>query len=233
MIISKDNSKFKLWMKLKQKKYRDESNLYLVYGPKLVNLAIKHQVVDEIITTNETIQGTLIDPKLMKELSQTETTFDVMAVCRKMVFQTTSNRVLMLDDVQNPDNVGALIRSAVAFGFNHIILSLKSADLYNDKTIRASQGAFFDAYIERKDLVSSILEFKDKGYQVFGADAHESANRPNGDQPLVLVLGNEGNGLTHDVKKVLDGLVNIATKDVESLNVVVAGSILMYTWGNV
>ncbi|HEY8406015.1 MAG TPA: RNA methyltransferase, partial [Acholeplasma sp.] len=61
MIISKDNSKFKLWMKLKQKKYRDESNLYLVYGPKLVNLAIKHQVVDEIITTNETIQGTLID----------------------------------------------------------------------------------------------------------------------------------------------------------------------------
>src|SRR5690606_38626924 len=130
MIISKDNSKFKLWMKLKQKKYRDESNLYLVYGPKLVNLAIKHQVVDEIITTNETIQGTLIDPKLMKELSQTETTFDVMAVCRKMAFQTTSNRVLMLDDVQNPDNVGALIRSAVAFGFNHIILSLKSADLY-------------------------------------------------------------------------------------------------------
>jgi len=231
MIESKDNQKFKSWMKLKLKKYRDETNLFLVYGKTMVDLALKHDVVSEVITTNEQIPGTLISEKLMKELSQTETTFDQMAVCKKLNQTLQSNYILVLDDVKNPDNVGALIRSAVAFGFKHIVLSLKSADLYNEKTIRASQGAIFDCFVERRNIVDFILEHVDKGYQIFGADAHESMNQPELNQPLILVLGNEGNGLSDDVKSLVHGLVNIKTETVESLNVVVAGSILMYEWG--
>jgi TrmH family RNA methyltransferase len=167
----------------------------------------------------------------MKELSQTETTFDQMAVCKKLNQILQSDYILVLDDVQNPDNVGALIRSAVAFGFKHVVLSLKSADLYNEKTIRASQGAIFDCFVERRNIIDFLMEYSDKGYQLFGADAHQSANQPEANKPLVLVLGNEGNGLSQDVKELVDGLVQIKTETVESLNVVVAGSILMYEWG--
>jgi len=230
MIISKDNQKFKSWMKLKLKKYRDQTGLFLVYGKKMVELAIRNNVVDEVITTNENYEGTLISEALMKDLSQTETTHDIMAVCKKDSQVKTSKNVLVLDDVQNPDNVGALIRSALAFGFKHVVLSKNSADLYNDKTLRATVGAIFDVYTERLDLVPFLLKMKEKGYQLFGADAHVSANQPLSDIPLVLVLGNEGNGLSIEVKAVLDGFIRIETESVESLNVAVAGSILMYEW---
>ncbi len=231
MIESKDNQKFKSWMKLKLKKYRDEANLFLVYGKTMVDLAIKHNIVSEVITTNDQIEGTLISSKLMKELSQTETTFDQMAVCKKLNQKLESEYILVLDDVQNPDNIGALLRSASAFGFKHVVLSLKSADLYNEKTIRASQGAIFDCFVERRNIIDFILQKIDEGFQVFGADAHQSSNQPEGEKPFILVLGNEGNGLSTDVKSIVTGLVNIKTETVESLNVVVAGSILMYEWG--
>lgn len=217
-------------MKLKLKKYRDETGLFLVYGPKIVEEARKHNVIQEVITSNSDLEGTKISEKLMKELSQTETTFDVMAVCKKFENKKISNQVLVLDDIQNPDNAGALIRSAVAFGFKHVVFSFKSADLYNEKTIRASGGAIFDCFIERRNVSQFILEMQEKGYQAFGADAHASSNKPAKDQPFILVLGNEGKGLSPDVKATLDGLIQLKTESVESLNVVVAGSILMYDW---
>lgn len=230
VIESKDNQRFKSWMKLKLKKHRDETNLFLVYGKKLVELAQSYGVCVELITTNPDVNGTLISNKLMTELSQTETTFDIMAVCKKQVNPVKSDKILVLDDVQNPDNVGALLRSALAFGFKHVVLSLKSADLYNEKTIRASQGAIFEVYVERLNLVEFLLNKQNEGYQVFGADAHASANQPD-DKPFILILGNEGNGLSSEVKELLNGFINIKTEGVESLNVVVAGSILMYEWG--
>lgn len=231
MINSRDNQRFKSWMKLKLKKYRDETGLFLVYGKKMVDLALSHGIVDEVITIDEFIEGTLIDLKLMKELSQTETTHNVMAVCKKISKRIESKNVLVLDDLQNPDNVGALLRSALAFGFNHVVLSKNSADIYNDKTIRASSGAIFDLFIERLDLLPFLKEMKENSYQLFGADAHVSDNQPIGSKPFVLVLGNEGNGLSTSVKEVLDGFIRIETQTVESLNVAVAGSILMYAWG--
>lgn len=233
MIESKDNSRFRNWMKLKLKKYRDEQDLFLVYGPKLVNLAIDRGYAVEVLTSNPNVQGTLLSQKLMDELSLTETTFDLVAVCKKMSRKISTKNILVLEDIQNPDNVGALIRSAVAFGFNHVVLSLKSADLYNEKTIRASGGALFDCFVERLDIIDFIKEKKLENFQVFGADAHQTSKKPQNDQPLILVLGNEGRGLSDEVKNHVDGLIQIKTNDVESLNVVVAGSILMYEWKNV
>lgn len=117
MIESKDNQKFKSWMKLKLKKYRDETNLFLVYGKTMVDLALKHDVVSEVITTNEQIPGTLISEKLMKELSQTETTFDQMAVCKKLNQILQSDYILVLDDVQNPNATALLINAPTLSGF--------------------------------------------------------------------------------------------------------------------
>lgn len=230
MIESKDNKKFKSWMKLKTKKYRDQMDQYIVYGQTFVDLALKKGVVEEIVTTNPNIEGTLISEGLMKELKVTETSYDVFAVCKKISTPIISNQILVLDDVQNPDNVGAILRSALAFNFMHVVFSNHTADLYNDKTIRASGGALFDLYIERLDIHEFLTLKKQEGFQIFGADAHKSELEPDKANPFILVLGNEGQGLRSKTIELLDGRLNIETHHVESLNVTVAGSILMYEW---
>lgn len=230
MITSKDNPKFKSWMKLQQKKYRDLTNTYIVYGQTFVDLALKKGEVEEIVTSNPNVEGTLISEQLMQQLKVTKTAYDVFAVCKKSSNPIVSNNILVLDDIQNPDNVGAILRSALAFGFLHVVFSNHTADLYHDKTIRASGGALFDLYIERCDIHEFMQTKKQAGYQVFGADAHQSKLEPQVGQPFILVLGNEGQGLSQKTNLLLDGKVNIKTKHVESLNVVVAGSILMYEW---
>lgn len=233
MITSKQNKNFKLYQSLKLKKYRDQHGLFLVYGNHLVEAAKVKGVIHEIITSNQDYeQATLYDKSLMDELQQAETYFDIIAVCKKQDHPLRSDRVLVMDDIQDPDNVGALIRSASAFGFLHIILSPKSADLYNEKTIRASKGSIFDVYVERRPLLDALIAFKQDGYQLIYADAHEKGH-PEQTGKTVLILGNEGHGISEEVKEIADGAVHIKTERVESLNVSVAGSILMYMWRDV
>lgn len=230
MIESKDNLRFKNWMKLKQKKYRDEQGLYLVFGDKFIQMAKETNVLDEVVTSNPNKEGILISEKLMKELNFTETPFDVMGICKKIQPEITSNYILALDDIQNPDNLGALLRSALAFGFHEVILSHKTADLYNDKTLRAAQGAHFKLNVIRTSLYEKLIDLKNKGYRLLGADAHESKVNNKSVEKIVLILGNEGQGLSHLTKTIVDDFVHISMQGTESLNVSVAGSILMYEW---
>ena len=229
MITSKTNASFKLWKSLKLKKYRDQHDMFLVYGKHLVEKAIEKHAVLHILTSDESKEGTHLSPALMDDLQQAETYFDLIAVCKKVNPKKTSSRILVLDDVQDPDNVGALIRSAAAFGFHHVILSLKSADIYNEKTIRASKGSIFDVYIERRPLEEALIEHKSKGYQILYADAHDQGT-PQDFPLMMLILGNEGHGVSKAVKQLSDISVRIETKHVESLNVSVAGGILMHQW---
>ncbi len=229
MIISKQNKQFKLWKKLKTKKYRDFNDMFLVYGKHLIEKAKEKNQLIEVITSNNQVEGTLVSKELMDELQTTETYMDEIGVCKKQNTPLKSNKILVLDDVQDPDNVGALIRSAAAFGFKHIILSYKSADLYNEKVIRASKGAIFDCYFERTNLIFRLESLKNEGYQIVGADAHEKGN-PIFDQKVALILGNEGHGLTPEVKDLCDDIITLKTENVESLNVSVAGGIIMYEW---
>jgi RNA methyltransferase, TrmH family len=229
MIISKQNKQFKLWKSLMLKKYRDIHGLFLVYGPHQIEKAKLAGAICEIITSNPSLEGTLIDVTLMDELQQTETPFDQLAVCKKINPIRASKKILMLDDVQDPDNVGALIRSATAFGFVHVILSIRSADLYNEKTIRAAKGSIFDVYVERKPLNQAITSLKKEGYTILFADAHEEGMIVKKDQ-IVLILGNEGHGVNQEIRALADASVTIPTEHVESLNVSVAGGILMYEW---
>jgi len=229
LITSKQNKTFKLYLSLKLKKYRDQHGLFLVYGDHLINIAKNKGVVIDMLTSNPEKEGQLYDKVLMDELQQAETYFDQIAVCKKEQKPIISDRILVLDDVQDPDNVGALIRSADAFGFLHIILSPHCADLYNEKTIRASKGSIFDVYVERKPLVEPLKALKEQGFQILYADAHEKGNLTI-QKRKVLVLGNEGRGISESIKEIADGAINIQTERVESLNVSVAGAILMYGW---
>lgn len=233
MIISKDNKQFKLWKKLKSKKYRDALGLFLVYGEHLIQKAQAYGAVQALITSNPAKEGLLIDTALMLELSQTQTAFDMMAVCKHSDKKNESLRILALDDVQDPANVGALVRSAAAFGFNHILFSIYSADIYNEKTIRSSQGSIFDVSFERGHLPTLLKMYQHRGYEIYTADAHGKGHFEVTAQPLIIVLGNEGAGISKEVKELASASITIKTQQVESLNVAVAGSILMYEWGQI
>ncbi len=226
-ILSKHNKSYKLWLKLKQKKHRDENDLFLVFGEHLIEKAKAHDVVIDLITANEDKEGIILPDELFAKLQMTQTVIDQIAVCRKTNLKIASNHILMLDDIQDPDNMGGLIRSAVAFGFRHLIISLKSADVYNEKVVRASQGAIFDIYIERIPLDKAIETLKNQGYYFLYADAHNNVNS-SVPAKLVLVLGNEGQGVSQEIKDLCDEAIHIATQNVESLNVGVAGGILMH-----
>jgi TrmH family RNA methyltransferase len=230
LIESKQNKQFKSWMKLKLKKYRDQQDMFLVYGKHLIDKAKEKKSLIDVITSNPDKEGILISEALMKDLQQTPSWIDEIGLCKKHNIALQSNRILCLDEVQDPDNVGALIRSASAFGFNHIIFSEHSADLYNEKTIRASKGAFFDCFVERKPLLYAIKELKQQGYQVIAADAHASGDLLDKPDKVALILGNEGHGLSDKIKEEVNQFVTIETQNVESLNVSVAGAIIMYVW---
>ncbi len=204
--------------------------MFLVYGEHLIDKAKEKNVLIDIITSNPDKEGILISEDMMKDLQQTPSWIDTIGLCKKENIEKRSNRILCLDDVQDPDNVGALIRSASAFGFTHIIFSQHSADLYNEKTIRASKGALFDCYIERKPLYEAIKELKNNGYKIVAADAHECGKLSKDNEKIALVLGNEGHGLSDGTKVLVDQFVTIETQNVESLNVSVAGAIIMYVW---
>jgi TrmH family RNA methyltransferase len=229
MIISKQNKTFKLYKSLMLKKYRDLHDLFLVYGKHLIDAAKEKHAIVEIITSNPNKEGTLYSEELMKELQQTETYIDQIGICKKVDLKIHSNSILILDDIQNPDNFGALIRSAAAFGFLHVIISLQSADLYNEKTIRASKGAIFHVKVERKPLDDAIIDLKSRGYTIVCSDAHGS-NKIKKTEKIALVLGNEGHGVSESIKHLADEFVTIETKLIESLNVSVAGGILMHEW---
>lgn len=229
MITSKQNKTYKLYLSLKLKKYRDLHGLFLVYGTHQIEAAKKHGCLQEILTSNPDKEGTLYEKSLIDEFQQAETFFDQIGICKKIMNPISSHRILVLDDVQDPDNVGALIRSAAAFGFLHIILSPQSADLYNEKTIRASKGSIFDVYVERKPLKEELMELKKQGFQIYYADAHDEGTITPTDK-MVLILGNEGHGIHQELKLLADQAVHIETRRVESLNVSVAGAIIMHAW---
>lgn len=231
-ITSKQNSSFKLWVKLKQKKFRDQNGMFLVYGKHLIDQAKKYNAIVEILTSDPNHEGIQLPVDLMKELQQAETYFDQIGVCKKTNPIRHSDKILILDDVQDPDNVGALLRSASAFGFLHVIVSLKTADIYNEKVIRASKGALFDVYVERRPLIKALIELKQLGYQLIYADAHD-AGTVKVQNKTALIMGNEGHGIKDEIKDLCDSAVSIKTQNVESLNVSVAGGILMYEWRNI
>lgn len=234
MITSSTNQTFKELLKLKQKKYRDEH--YLVEGDHLVVDAIRHGFADLIITTDENYRSELpvflISQGLMEKLAFTRSPQNVMARVKKNHDNSliAAKRYLILDGLQDPGNIGTLIRTALAFGVDQVILSDECVDLYNDKLLRSAQGAHFRVSIIKGDLHELIRQLQESGVYVL-------ATALTGGKPLAtietrekmaFVLGNEGNGMNQDIIDLCDGIGFIEIEAMESLNVAIAGSILMY-----
>ncbi len=231
-IDSVENKKVLFWKKLKEKKHRDLENLFIVEGDHLVNEAICNNVVKELISLKEietSCDGYLVTEKIMKQLTTQVTTPTIIAICYKIPEKKIIGKVLILDNIQDPGNLGTIIRSAVAFNFKTIILSDDSVDLYNPKVVRATEGLIFKINILRKNLNKEIICLKDRDYHVIGSSLNSANNIITNHPDIALIIGNEGNGIKKNLLEMCDEIIKIPISDkCESLNAGVAASILMY-----
>lgn len=231
-----DNKKIKDIKKLNIKKYRDLENKYLVEGEHLVREAYKKGVLETLIIEdgcdfNLDIDTISVSYDVLKYISELETPQKMIGICKKIESNDIGNKVLILDQIQDPGNLGTIIRSAVAFSFDTIILSNDSVDLYNSKVIRASQGMIFNLNIKRCNLTDIIPKLKKENYKIFGTRVTggndiKSIEKNN---KFAIIMGNEGNGLSLDIQKLCDEFIYIKMNEkCESLNVGVATSIILY-----
>lgn len=237
VIISLDNFKIKELKKLQNKKYRDIHDTFIVEGIHLVEEAYKSGLLLEVYIeegkdVNIDINKTYISSKIMKHLSLLESASIVIGVCKKKEeSKEFGNKILMLDNIQDPGNLGTIIRSSFAFGVSTIVISDDTVDLYNDKTIRSSQGMFFNVNIIRDDLKQVILDLKEQNYYIYGTDVNNGIELKNIEKKdnSVIIIGNEGQGISEDIIKLCDEFIYInMNSNCESLNASVAASIVLY-----
>lgn len=230
MINSVQNEKIKNYAKLNEKKYRDETNMFIIEGLHLVEEAKAYGIVKEVITTNPNIEGTLVSEEVMKKLTNQKSVVEACAICEKLNKKEITNKILLLDTIQDPGNVGTLIRSAVAFGFDTIVME-NSADIYSSKVLRATQGAIFKLNIINTNIIDFIKKLKD--YKVYGTSLKNGVplKQIEKSQKLAIILGNEGSGVRNELLDITDKNIFIEITNMESLNVGVAGAILMYELG--
>ena len=241
VITSVNNEYIKKLCKLKEKKYRDIENKFLVEGYHLVMEAYNAKLLDSVVLLEGEkvpiydIDITYVSNEVMKKLSDVVSGSHIIGIVRKKEDKMVGDRILILDDIQDPGNLGTMIRSAKAFGFDTIILSKNSVDLYNPKVVRSTQGMLFYVNILVRDLGCFINNLKEDNYVIYGSDVRDGINVREEDIPskLAIVIGNEGNGISDEVSKLCDKNLYIKMSDeVESLNAGVAASILMYEVDN-
>ena len=233
-IESLGNSKVKNWAKLKSKKYRDEADLFLIEGDHLVKEALLEGDVLELISTKEEekregIPFYLVTEAIMKKLSSQVSGTKIIAVCKKREEKEIAGTVCILDNIQDPGNLGTIIRSAVAFGIETLILGSDCVDLYNEKVIRSSEGMLFSLNILRMDATEAIKKLKANGYKIYGTDVRKGTNLKEikFKEKSTIIIGNEGVGMKEGLKEVCDDFIHIPIY-CESLNASIAASIIFY-----
>lgn len=237
LITAVNNPEVKAWRKLKQTKYRKETGLFLVSGMHLVLEAYKTGLVKTIILEQDEIFPLAADivyvtAEIIKTLTDVISPPKIMAVCIKP--QPTlelGNKLLVIAGVQDPSNLGLMLRSAVAFNIDTVILDYGTVDPYNPKCLRASQGLSFHLNIVEKELLTFLPELSNQDYCILGTQVTHGANVKTLESlpKYALVMGNEGSGLSSEIKELCDKLVYIKMQEnCESLNVSVACSIILY-----
>ena len=235
MITSASNNTIKALIKLKQKKYRDETGYYLVEGEHLVEEAMKAKQVECLISTKDITSDLpiiVVSNEVMSKLSFTKSPQSIMAKCKikKEKKLIDGKRYLILDDLQDPGNIGTLIRTALAFSIDQVILSNNCVDLYNDKLLRSMQGANFHISCIYDDLKTVISTLKKNNVKIIGSalENGQDIKQIKISEKMACVVGNEGNGMNKDILQECDYVGYIPINTIESLNVAIAGSIMMY-----
>lgn len=262
IITSRQNPTVKLVCSLDRKKERDKTGLFRFDGVKLLSEAtekgvdIQFAVVDEsrAASLEKSLAGVdrviVVPSELFMKMSEEKSPEGVITVAKALdkinkiatinnkgqnfALPDSSERVLLLESVRDPGNLGTVVRTAAALGIDRLVISSDCADLYNPKTIRAAMGALFTMKIDvvEGDMSEYIGALRAAGRRVFGAALHTDAltlGEFEVDRRDVFVIGNEGHGLTDGIKNACDACVLIPMREgSESLNAAMAAGIFMW-----
>ena len=234
---STQNEYIKKIKKLNTKKYRDETGFFLVEGEHLVLEAYKSGRLEKLVLLENdsfdlNVSKIYLTSNVMKFISELETPPTIMGICKKSADTLEyGDKILILDNIQDPGNLGTIIRSAVAFNVNTLILGNDCVDLYNSKVVRASQGMLFKINIARKNLIDFIPDLKQKNYKIFSTNVKNGKSLKNVEKvsKFAIIMGNEGLGVKDEISSLADEYLYIdMNAHCESLNVAVATSIILY-----
>lgn len=249
-ITSVQNAQFKQWRKLHQAKYRKRLQTYLIEGEHLVEEALKHlpEAAFEALIISENYRGELIaedkvdyiiTQSMSDQLSQTPANQGVFAVLKMPLSDSLpqdGTHYLLIDNVQDPGNVGTMIRTADAFNYDAVILGEGSVDIYNDKVLRATQGSIWHLPVLTQNLRDSIKILKHKNIPILATTLNEQAvsyQSLDSINACAIIMGNEGQGVSSELIKFADQSVYIPMPgQSESLNVAVATGILLSKFVN-
>ncbi len=257
-IGSAANPRVKAWAKLLDRKYREREGMFLLEGVHLVKEALdagwplEAVVFDEGADVFAQFEPYLdaddaaadgpawvpASPDVIAKCSGTDTPQPIFAVARKRpperdaLFARDKALVAALDGVQDPGNVGTIVRSAAACGATAVVLGKGTADLYNPKTIRATMGALFHVPVLEGDLTELLPEARERGATVAGTSLQSSRSCYDydfGERSVWLVFGNEGSGMSANVSALVDdNLIIPMSGRAESLNVAMAATVLLF-----
>lgn len=251
MITSKDNTLIKHIKSLSQKKYRDEFKEYVVEGLKMSLEAIECAKISNILLCEELIDKNLsliIDMakkydllnkieytsvNVFNSISDTSTPQGVLVVCKqKGASDILDNVLFVLDDIQDPGNLGTIIRTLDSAGYKDLIISNQTADPYNNKVVRSTMGAIFRLNIIRiDDLISYLQDLKKEKYAIVISSLQESTSLYDlsFNKKMAIVIGNESKGVSKEVFNLADIKIKIPMLgQTESLNAAVATSLIAY-----
>ena len=229
-ITSVHNDNVKYWVSLKSKKMRDKERKFIVEGDHLIEEARKNNLIEYIISCVDEDADFYVTKEIMEKISDQKSISYNAAVVKFIPEDRVNGNVIILDNLQDPGNLGTIIRSSVAFNIDTIIISDTSVDLYNPKVVRATEGMIFNLNIIRRNLEEVIPVLKNLGYKIVGTDVNEGIDvRDISKENVAIVIGNEGSGMSDSVRNLCDEFINIKiNKSCESLNAGVAASIIMY-----
>ena len=254
VITSKDNEQIKHIRKLKEKKYRDEYNEYVIEGVKLIKEAIAEDAnIKTIIVCDNCVKNEEIDPKIMYEIAKYNCIYVDEKVFRSITdvqnpqgllaimskgpknedINFKEDIIIVLDNVQDPGNIGTILRTVDSAGLKQIILSKNSGDVYNPKVVRSTMGAILRVnVIESQNLVETLKTIKKHKFEVIATSLQTDDNIYDIDyKKKAIVIGNEANGVSKEVLDLADKKVKIPMLGkTESLNAAVATGIITYEY---
>lgn len=231
MLTSLTNQKIKYWVKLSQKKYQEED--FLCCETTVIKKAFTKGYLKTLIYNGikpfaapEEIE---VSSAILAKLKAQENYVAILK--KKEESAIIGSRLLLLDDLQDPLNVGMLLYHAFQFGFETVILSSNTASFYYPKALKESRGAFYDLNIVRTDLKKIIPILKKEEYSILATGLWQDSTFLSTIKPsskMGFVLGNEGSGVSEEIKNLCHQKVKIEMENIDSLNVGIAGCIVMY-----
>lgn len=252
-IESPDNNRIKLVRKLRNRKARDEEHLMVIEGLNLVSEALRRNIRTEFImisdgwdceladklAEDDSVQACVVQESVFNKLTDAENGVGILAVIDRSQIELTDMssipeeaNVLVLDRLQDPGNIGTMIRTAVAAGYGMIIAVKGTADVYSPKVLRATAGMIFDipiVYVDDTQALADLIKVLGKRIAVTTVDGGVPYYEEDLKSGIALVIGNEGNGVSDEVLELADIRVTIPMRgEIESLNAAVSAAILMY-----